>query len=405
MPSFRGSGRSKHSRMSAPPDLTLAAGVATSEAQSAAASSPLPIRHGRALAVTPAVACAQFLDAASRRATPLAEKSLSNYEKVLRVLVAYLEQERGRRDVWEVTADDLNAWFYTLRSVPSARTGQMLSLHSVQNYATHALSCWRWLVSESLAPEHALHGVRMPSVPRNLQRAKETFTDEDIDALMAACALDGEGPGETAALTLRNQALVAVLLDTGVRREELASMRVEGIDWERRALQVTISKTKIRVVGIGGERAPTLLRRYVQRARPWLLEIQEESNHRLGITPERGPLWLNRDGAALAMVGVSELFDRLKRRAEITGPCSPHVCRRYYITRAIQAGVPLPDIARQCGVSVEVIYRHYYAATEGEFLARVQAGSPMDRLERQRRLTAQKTDGGRRRREGDILGD
>ena len=403
MPSFRGPGRStKHSRMSAPPDLTLAAGVATSEAQ---AASPLPMRHGRALAVTPAVACQQFLESAQRRATPLAEKSLSNYEKVLTALVTYLDRERGRRDVWEVTADDLNAWFYTLRSVPSKRTGQMLSLHSVQNYATHALACWRWLVSESLAPAHALHGVRMPSVPRNLRRAKPTFTDEDVDALMAACALDGEGPGETAALTLRNQALLAILLDTGVRREELASMQVEGIDWERRALQVTVSKTRLRVVGIGGERAPTLLRRYVLRARPWLWEIRAEANRQEGITTERGPLWLNRDGRPLEPVGVSELFDRLKRRADISGPCSPHVCRRYYITRAIQAGVPLPDIARQCGVSVEVIYRHYYAATEGEFLARVQAGSPLDRLERQRRLTEQRTDGGRRRREGDILGD
>jgi site-specific recombinase XerD len=277
------------------------------------------LRQQRGPAIAPATAIAQFVEA--KRAQPgSSQRTVGNYRQFLFLgyLCAFLERERGIRNVWAVTADDLEAWLITLRHQPSARTSRPLSPYTVAAYGRHMLACWRWLEARGIVPPHTTRSLHEPRVPKNQRVQPQTFTDDEVRALFVACGEDSNGPAERLALTQRNQALVAVLLETGVRREELVTMDVEGIDWQHLALRVRKSKTELRDVGMGHNTAARL-RRYVHNARPWFVEVSVDPD----IALDLGPLWLNRDGFLLSDKGVKMLFVRLKRRTGMSGQCSP----------------------------------------------------------------------------------
>jgi site-specific recombinase XerD len=362
-------------------------------------------RPGRGPQITLTTAFEQFIR--SREIDARTARTLHGYQGVLAALAEWLARERGVTDAWALTRDDIETWLLWLRQTRSEATGKRRSAHTIQSYATHALAALRWLETRGVIPALTTAGLHKPGIPVNERKRPQTLTDAEVEALFAACAWDGQGEGEQHALAARNRALLSMLLDTGVRVSEAASMRVEAINWERRSAEVLESKTRLRAVAFGDGRTTDLLRRYALRGpRHALCYALDGSALDPDITDATGALWLGRDGYPLTAVGVEKLLARLRARAAVTSQCSPHTCRRYYITRSLQLGAPPTEIAAQCGVSLAVIMRHYYAATEGERLERVRAGSPMDRLEQARR-EAQRggASGGRRRREGDILGD
>lgn len=390
-------------------DITHEDGAASADGAGRHPSAPVtPIgvgKPGRGPRVTLATAFEQFLR--SREIDARTPRTLHGYQSVLAALTGWLGRERGITDAWALTREDIETWLLWLRQTRSETTGKRRSAHTIQSYATHALAALRWLEARGVIPAHTTTGLHKPGIPVNERKRPQTLTDAEVEALFAACAWDGQGEGEQHALAARNRALLSILLDTGVRVSEAASMRVEQVNWERRAVEVLESKTKLRAVAFGDGRTTDLLRRYALRG-PRHALCYDLTGAALDpeITDTSGALWLGRDGYPLTTVGVQKLLARLRARAQITAQCSPHTCRRYYITRSLQAGTPPTEIAAQCGVSIEVIMRHYYAATEGERIERVRAGSPMDRLERARRAALRGgTNGGRRRREGDILGE
>ena len=310
------------------------------------------LRRTRGLSLAPRTAIAQFVE--SRLTAGRTERTSTNYAGVLGRFATFLEEQREISDIWQVTRDDMEGWLARLRTMPSETTGKRRSAYTVSNYARHLLACWHWLEERGLAPPHTTHGVHAPAIPPNERKQPRTFTDANIETLFAACTSDGQGEGERLALTQRNRAMVAVLLDTGVRVSELCSMRVEGITWEQQSLRVLASKTQVRTVGFGAQNTAKDLRLYLQRARPYFVSFSVASE----VRAEEGPLWLTRDGDPMTPVGVRSFFQRLERRIGIA-IMHPHTCRRYYITRALQGGVAPAEVARQCGVSIEVIMRQY----------------------------------------------
>ena len=106
-----------------------------------------------------------------------------------------------------------------------------LSDQSVRDLWIHWRAFYAWLAEEGLSAD-AMVGVAAPIVRRKLPR---TLSEEEIRRLLDA------------ADTERNFAIIAVLLDNGIRVGELASLRRSGITSET----ITVSgKTGDRVVPI-----------------------------------------------------------------------------------------------------------------------------------------------------------
>lgn len=119
---------------------------------------------------------------------------------------------------------------------------------------------FRWLKTEGEIATNPMDGMRPPAVP---PVPVDVLTEETIRALLAACA----GRDFTA---LRDTAMLRFLIDTGVRRSELAGLNVTDVDLRERVARVMGKGSRPRVVPFGS-RTALALDRYLRarRQHPW----------------------------------------------------------------------------------------------------------------------------------------
>jgi len=117
------------------------------------------LRCVRKLSLRPHVAFEQFVESCLTNGRT--EKTAHNYRGVLSRLAAYLEDQLGLDDVWDVTAGDLESWLSHLRVSTSAATGNHLSPCSISNYARHMLACWHWLEESKASTARCGHYRRL----------------------------------------------------------------------------------------------------------------------------------------------------------------------------------------------------------------------------------------------------
>ena len=130
--------------------------------------------------------------------------------------------------------------------------------------------------------------------PRVLLKAVDVLGEDALRALLKATA--GKTFDER-----RDDALLRVLLDTGLRRAEAAGLRVEDVDLDDDALWVTTTK------GRRPRRAPIGARTSLSLAR----YLRVRSSHRYADLPN---LWLGKRGA-LGPTGLSQRVEHVGERA------------------------------------------------------------------------------------------
>ena len=119
------------------------------------------------------------------------------------------------------------------------------------------------------------------------------LSEAQTDALFAACR------------TARDRAILAVLLDTGIRAGELTGLTVDQVFFspDDAYLLVHGKGRKSREVGLG-RRSRMLLHKYIHRTRA-------------GVTS--GPVFVGRTGTALPPEGLDRMLYRLRDRAGLQG--------------------------------------------------------------------------------------
>jgi integrase/recombinase XerD len=123
-------------------------------------------------------------------------------------------------------------------------------------------------------------------------------------------------PDLTTPTGLRDRAMMEIFYSTGIRRTELAALRLGDIDAERGTVTVRLGKgKKDRVVPIG-ERALLWLDRYLDEVRP-----------SLGVAPDKATIFLTNRGAPVDPMRLTNLMRRYIQRADVgkTGAC--HIWR------------------------------------------------------------------------------
>ena len=164
----------------------------------------------------------------------------------------------------------------------------------------------RWLVSEGELPSNPMDRMRQPKQP---VIPVPTLTDAELRALVSA----REG---TTFRDRREMALLRLLIDCGLRRTELACLRVTDLDMEQ-AFVIVTGKGKTRIVAFGAKTA-VALDRYLRR----------RSQHRLAASPA---LWLG--------LTPSGLYQALRERAETAGVTGwPHPSGAAHVCPPVAAG-------------------------------------------------------------------
>ncbi|MGH2376968.1 MAG: tyrosine-type recombinase/integrase [Candidatus Limnocylindria bacterium] len=163
--------------------------------------------------------------------------------------------------------------------------------------------------------ESTLRQVRMPRVKDTSRRA---LTDDEMWRL-----IERASEGETGK---RDSTIVWTLLGCGLRREELANLRLGDVDLHERRLRIRAATSKS-----VHSRDVTIPIEALKALDSYLLD------HRHGETDEEAPLFTDRHGRPLTGNAVRKLFERLKVRTGIRDLCA-HMLRHTWATNFHRSG-------------------------------------------------------------------
>jgi site-specific recombinase XerD len=177
--------------------------------------------------------------------------------------------------------------------------------------------------------------------PRRVKKVLRTFGAGEMRDLLGAAAVG------------RDRAIVAILLETGIRATELCKLRVEDVYLGDDGAWLLIQGKggKHRVVAIGGT-ARSLLSRYLSRHRP------KAGNP--------ATAFLTRSGRPLTPDTLRAVLRRLGNVTGIRG-LSPHALRRTYAVEFLKQGNDIARLARTLGhesIATSMIYLTSYSSAD-----------------------------------------
>jgi len=214
------------------------------------------------------------------------------------------------------------------RSPTPVAGGQPLSW-GTQAEHLGAVRCFlRWCTARGLA---AQGGLDLPLPRRPQQLPHVILSARDVEVVLQRIP-------KTAPLGLRDRAMLEVFYSTGIRRAELAALRLSDVDRERGVLLIRAGKgQRDRIVPHGG-RALWWVERYVRRCRPALVT---------GVDP--GFLFLTRLGRRFRLNRLSERVRGLVEAAGLGKIGSCHLFRHSMATLLLDGGADVRDVQEILG--------------------------------------------------------
>ncbi|EGX6618222.1 site-specific tyrosine recombinase XerC [Salmonella enterica] len=244
-------------------------------------------------------------------------RSLEGYRERLLPFVTWCE-ERGLLYAPQVSLEALESYQRHLRGYrkadgqPLVVGGQLSRLSAIRNF-------WRWLLKRHVILYNPADLLELPKGESRLPA--QVFSEGETRQVLQS--LDTEKP-----LGLRNRAILEMFWSTGIRRMELANLRLRDVDVTRGVLNVRQGKgKKDRVVPVGDE-ALAWVQRYLKDVRPRLAERMDS-----------GHLFLTQKGdglkrATLTMIGGKAI----REQARVNKPGACHIFRHSMATQMLENG-------------------------------------------------------------------
>ena len=281
--------------------------------------------------MTGAEALEAFLGGLAARDT--SENTRRAYRTAVAQYLAWLDE---RSEDWRSPSRTvLRAYLAALAGRPLARTSISSRLAALRAFYRHARR-------DGLVEGDPWSAVLTPRLPRRLPKV---LSIEEVETL-----IDGAAAGRTAALVLRDRALLETAYAAGLRISELAAARVADLDLARGELRV-LGKGRKERIGLLGGPAREALAAYLDDGRPILVDCRADD----------GALFLNARGRPLGVRGLRYRVSLLLRRAGLPAGASVHTLRHSFATHLLDGGADLRVVQELLGhasLGTTQVYTH-----------------------------------------------
>jgi len=171
---------------------------------------------------------------------------------------------------------------------------------------------FNWAIQEGYLEANPIATIHFkpPSAP-----PIEGYIRDEIQKFLAVCNLDIKTGARFTGV--RNKAMLLLFIDAGLRRAELASLKVSDLDLNGRRVRVIGKGNKIGIAPFSPKTAKAL----------WAWSLLRKTRAKTDY------LWVTEEGQAFSIEGLVSWFSRLKKRAGVNSPGGVHRLRH---TAALQ---------------------------------------------------------------------
>jgi site-specific recombinase XerD len=276
------------------------------------------------------------------RAASKAPRTIELYSQSVRYFSQWLVAQDRPATLDELSRHAISAWLAELAETCEPST-VATRLRGMRRFC-------RWLVSEGELDKAPTDGIEIATAP---DKPVPILTDEEITALLKTCAVGRGRPGVFSRpifFARRDETILRLLLDTGIRVSELCGLTLDDVDLERELAYVTGKGSRPRVVPFGAKTGQSIDRYLRVRV---LHPHASSTRLLLGL---RG---------AMTTDGAREVLNVRSAQAGLTG-VHPHRFRHTFAHRWLAGGGQERDLMMLAGWRSDDMLSRYAASTAVE---------------------------------------